>query len=317
MPAYLPHRFAALWNPAHDALAMALDTYPSVAWPLMHAQLAAAQQAFLAGDCYARPEAAAAAALAAAGAAPAAQQPALLHERFTAAVASGEAAAAGGSTDAGVRLTHLLKALAAANNNIVESRSRDWVPLFIAFTAAGAGGEGGEAGAAGKPQAAAAAAADSDDDDDEEEEEEQQQNGEGRRQDVAAAAAGEQRGVVAAGIVSGRAWRSGLRDWLALLAGLKGARGMYQWEAVQASKPRVHRCAEEAPRQLPARPARLALCAASVRPAVPGLGSPVLDVTVPPGLPHVPLLYQRMRSARWRSSLWTWTQRCSRARSSA
>ncbi|KAL4434124.1 hypothetical protein ABPG75_000565 [Micractinium tetrahymenae] len=217
-------RFAALWNPAHGALAMSLDVYPSVVWPLMHAQLAAAQEAFLAGDCYARPEAAAAAALAAAGGAAAAQQPALLRPRFAAAVCSGEAAAAGGSTDAAVRLTHLLKALAAANNNAVESKSRDWVPLFLGFAAAGAGDEDGEGGG-GAGKAPAVAAQDSDDDEEEEDDEEEA--------GATAAAAGERRGVVAAGIVSGRAWRSGLREWLALLSGLKGARSMFQWEAVQ------------------------------------------------------------------------------------
>lgn len=205
---------------------MALDTYPTVAWPLMHAQLAAAQEAFLAGDCYARPEATAAAALAAAGGTASVAQPALLRERFAVAVTSGDAAAAGGSTDAGVRLTHLLKALAAANNNVVEGRSRDWVPHFLAFAAAGAGGEDGESSAArGAAREAAAAAEDSEDEDEE-----------GPEDGGAAGAPGERRGVVAAGIVSGRAWRSGLREWLAMLAGLKGARGMYQWEAVQASR---------------------------------------------------------------------------------
>ncbi|PSC76593.1 small subunit processome component 20-like protein [Micractinium conductrix] len=210
-------RFAALWNPAHDALAMALDSFPSLAWPLLHAQLAAAQEAFLAGDCYARPEpGAAAAALAAAGGAPvAAAQPLVLSERFAAAVARGDVVAAGGATDAAVRLTHLLKAMAAANNNTVESKSRDWVQLFLAFTDANAGGSEEDGGDAAAPAA----------DEEAESEEEAEEEKEG--------AGGERRGVVASGVVSGRAWRSGLREWLALLGGLKGARGMYQWEAVQ------------------------------------------------------------------------------------
>lgn len=239
----------------------------------MHSQLAAAQEAFLAGDCYARPEAAAAAALAAAGGANGAQQPALLRERFAAAVASGEAAAAGGSTDAGVRLTHLLKALAAANNNVIESRSREWVPLFLAFAAAGAGGEDGEAGAAGLAPAAAAAAGDSDEDEEEE----------GAEEGGAAAGAGERRGVVAAGIVSGRAWRSGLRDWLAMLAGLKGARGMFQWEVVQA-RAGGHACCTGLCRgALHAPPIGLAHRTDCIAPEAPACGSTACWVlTLPP-----------------------------------
>ncbi|PRW58885.1 small subunit processome component 20-like protein [Chlorella sorokiniana] len=212
-------RFAALWNPAHDALGMALDQYPAVAWPLMHRQLAAAQEAFLAGDCFARPaEASAAAAAAAVGyqAAP----PPLLQPRFLAAAASGEEAAAGGSTDAAVRLNHILKAMAAANTNVVESKARDWVPLFLAFTAANptaaATEDGGSAGAAAASDQPAA-------EDSEEEEEEPTAGGSGQRQ--------QQR--YGSGPLTGRAWRSGLREWLALLGGLKGARGMFQWEAVQ------------------------------------------------------------------------------------
>lgn len=200
---------------------MALDQYPSVAWPLMHGQLASAQEAFLGGDCFARPaEAAAAAAAAAAG--QRASVPRLLGPRFAAAAASGEEAAAGGSTDAAVRLNHILKAMAAANNNVVESKARDWVPLFLAFTAANptaAATEDGGSASAG-PGAQAPAAEDS-----EEEEEEPTAGGGGQRQ---------QQRYGSSGPLTGRAWRSGLREWLALLGGLKGARGMFQWEAVQA-----------------------------------------------------------------------------------
>lgn len=240
---------------------MALDSFPSLAWPLLHAQLAAAQEAFLAGDCYARPEpGAAAAALAAAGGAPvAAAQPLVLSERFAAAVARGDVVAAGGATDAAVRLTHLLKAMAAANNNTVESKSRDWVQLFLAFTDANAGGSEEDGGDAAAPAADEEAVRGSGRHavrlsranstpaarpghlpqnvrrrrnwllsaprrlQESEEEAEEEKEGAG----------GERRGVVASGVVSGRAWRSGLREWLALLGGLKGARGMYQWEAVQ------------------------------------------------------------------------------------
>lgn len=218
-------RFAALWNPAHDALGMALDQYPAVAWPLMHRQLSAAQEAFLGGDCFARPAEASAAAAAAATGQQAAAPP-LLGARFVAAAASGEEAAAGGSTDAAVRLNHILKAMAAANNSVVESKAREWVPLFLGFTAANPtaaatedGGSNGAAGADGQPPAAA-------EDSEDEEDEEPAAGGNGPRQ---------QQRHSGSGPLTGRAWRSGLREWLALLAGLKGARGMFQWEAVQAS----------------------------------------------------------------------------------
>lgn len=200
---------------------MALDQYPAVAWPLMHRQLAVAQEAFLAGDCFARPaEASAAAAAAAAGQQAAA--PPLLGPRFAAAAASGGDAAAGGSTDAAVRLTHILKAMEAANNSVVESKARDWVPLFLAFTAANptaAGTDDGGSAAAAGPGAQAAAAEDSED-----EEEAPEAGGGGSQQQQRAGGTGP---------LTGRAWRSSLREWLALLGGLRGARGMFQWEAVQ------------------------------------------------------------------------------------
>ncbi|EFN57812.1 hypothetical protein CHLNCDRAFT_51116 [Chlorella variabilis] len=222
-------RFAGLWNPAHDALATALDAYPKVAWPLILRQLAAAQEAFLAGDCQARPAEAAAAALAAAGGGAGASQqaPRALGPRFAAAAAGGEAAAVGGSTDAAVRLAHLLKALAAANNNVVESRARDWVPLFLAFTAASPSadeeGHSGD-GAAGSPARAAAGA---EDEQEEEEAEGEVEDGEGGDERQRSGGGG------GGGLVSGRPYRAALREWLAMLGGLKGARGMFRWETVQ------------------------------------------------------------------------------------
>jgi hypothetical protein len=181
---------------------MALDAYPALTWPLLHAQLAAAQQAFLGGDCMARPHTQPSSA----------QLPPLLGPRFAVAAAAGGAGAVGGSTDAAVRLMHLLRAMAAANNSVVESKARDWVPLFLAFAAASPspnmeereasnGGGGGE------------------------EEEEEEEEGDGGS---AAAAPGS-----SSGEVTGRAWRGALRDWLGMLGGLRGARGMYRWEAVQ------------------------------------------------------------------------------------
>lgn len=197
---------------------MALDQYPALAWPLMHAQLTAAQADFLAGDCAARPADTAPVA-GQQGPGGAAAPPPLLGPRFAAAAASGEAAAGGGSTDAAVRLTHLLKAMAAANNSVVESKARDWVPLFLAFTAASptAAGDGEDVAAAAAPA-----------DDDSEEDEEGGEGGEG-----GAMAARAPAGHLGLGPLTGRFWRSGMREWLALLGGLRGARGMHQWETVQ------------------------------------------------------------------------------------
>jgi hypothetical protein len=213
-------RFAGLWTPAHVALAMALDTYPALAWPLIHQQLVAAQAAFLAGDCYARrpadagPGASAAGAIAAGAPVQFQQQlEPLLTRRFAEAAASGAPAATGGSTDSAVRLTHLLKALGGANNNVVESKARAWVPLFLAYTAASAIAEDSSAAAAA-PAAAAAA--------EEEDEDEGEEEGPELRE-----------GATLGGSASGRAWRTGLREWLAVLGGLKGAKGIAQWEAVQ------------------------------------------------------------------------------------
>lgn len=197
---------------------MALDQYPTLTWPLVLRQLAAAQVDFLAGDCYTRPAEATRAMTGGQQAPP----PPLLAQRFAAAAASGEATAAGGSTDAAVRLTHLLKGMAAANNNVIESKARDWVPLFLAFTAAsptqnGTGDEDGAGDAAAAADTPAAVAA---------EDESEDEEAEGAAQ-AGVARSGNQ--------LTGRSWRMGLREWLALMEGLRGARGMFQWEAVQVS----------------------------------------------------------------------------------
>ncbi|KAL4860053.1 Small subunit processome component 20 [Chlorella vulgaris] len=215
-------RFAALWNPTHGALAMALDTYPSVAWPLVYQQLTTAQAAFLAGDCYARPTDPG-------GTFAAPQLPALLGARFAAAAAGALATGAGGSTDGAVRLTHLLKAMAAANNNVVESKARDWVHLFLAYTAASPAQQMEEEEVAAETAQGQLPAALSGKEGEEAEVEQEQEQAGSPEEDEAD---GREHGGTGSH-VTGRPWRAGLREWLALLGGLRGARGMYQWEAVQ------------------------------------------------------------------------------------
>ena len=130
---------------------MALDCNASVAWPLLLRQLAQTQADFLAGGRQPR--------AGGAGGAPGSQphhhhhlghhhgglsgpgpqglvQVQLLRQRFEATAAEGSPEAAGGATDAGVRLAHLLKALGRAPHGVVESKAREWVPLFLEFSAA-------------------------------------------------------------------------------------------------------------------------------------------------------------------------------------
>lgn len=201
-------RFAPLWPAADAALAMALDTYPSLAWPLIFEALTNAQTAFLGGDCYARPHTAEDQEISTGfgGAAPISGD---LAERFVAAVEEGEAETAGGSTDAAARLTHVLRALASANNNTLEGKSKDWVPLFLSFSSAKS------------PDGVAVQGS----------EEIEEGGGDEEVEEEAAEEALESSNALSS--VSARAWRSGLREWLAMLAGLKGIRGTYRGAALQ------------------------------------------------------------------------------------
>lgn len=221
-------RFSPLWPAAGEALATGFDTYPALAWPLILGQLGAAQSAFLAGDI--GPNRSSVQQGEAADALPQHQQqqgePPLLPARFAAAVAAGGEAATGGATDAAVRLNQLLRALAKAGHAGVEAKAKDWVPLLLAYCGAksasgDAAGEGEEAveeeaegGDAGK---AAGGSGGEEVEQAEGEPEEEQQPG---QQQLGAG-------------VSARAWRGGLREWLAVLGGLRGVRGMWGGDAVQ------------------------------------------------------------------------------------
>eukprot|EP00887_Chlorella_sp_A99_P000887 scaffold5.g887.t1 len=227
-------RFSALWSPAAEALAMALDCAPATAWPLILQQLTAAQEAFLAGGT---PQAAAHHPPTAAhphghplhvSGAAVTPGPALrpLAERFAEAAAEGApGAAVGGSTDAATRLAHLLKALARAPHTVVESRAKEWVLLFLAYCAAKSA-DGVAAAGGGEAEA-------EEEEEEGEEQEEQEQGGASEQAGeprATAAAAGTRRAGVPA-----HAWRAGLAEWLSLLAGLRGVRGMWGGEPVQCA----------------------------------------------------------------------------------
>ncbi|GIL90429.1 hypothetical protein Vretifemale_18038, partial [Volvox reticuliferus] len=233
-----------------------------------------------------------------------------LTDRYETVVHSGTPQAGGGVTDPQNRLSHVLRAMASAPYTTIEGHSKDWVPLFLDYTAARGSqsydGEGDvEAAAAAARSAsvtaaaaaldpAAAAAArprkkartrdgavavmthgsmgkddDGDDDDDEPAmKERRESNGlagcpsygtiavtatapGGKRKlpkdkmaaGPAAVSAADADGGPAAppsasavsvlSRIGGKTWRAGLLDWLKLLAGLRGVRGLYRWEELQ------------------------------------------------------------------------------------
>lgn len=246
-------RFSPLWSPAADALAQALQAAPAAAWPLLLGALRGAQAEFLAAGSAARGQAHVPQSQPGPGTRSRLRR---LRERFAEAAATGGSSAGGGpaqpagaagSSDAAVRLTHLLRALARAPHEAVEAKAREWVPLFLAFADA-KGGSGGT-GVALERAAGEDDKADDDDDDanDDDDEEEEERVDQGRQQLQTARACGPPAPASAA--ASERAarrgpgatmheWRRGLADWLALLAGLRGVRGMWGGEEVQASSGR-------------------------------------------------------------------------------
>ena len=207
-------RFAPLWPAANSALAMALDVYPSLAWPLIFDSLSSAQTAFLGGDCYARPHTGE-------------EQDTFasvfkssdLAQRFEGAIDEGDAESAGGSTDAAARLTHILRALASANNNTIEGKSKDWVPLFLSFSSA---------------KSPDGVAVQNEEEEDVEEEVEEDEEMVGAEENENNGLDIEEKGLFSSS-VSPRAWRGGLKEWLAMLAGLKGIRGTHRASALQRS----------------------------------------------------------------------------------
>eukprot|EP00891_Asterochloris_glomerata_P000212 jgi/Astpho2/212/Aster-x0014 len=155
-----------------------------------------------------------------------------LPKRFQHALTRGEAAFNGGFTDAGIRLGNLLKALAKVPSSVLEPHSWDWLPLFLQYAAAKPGGR----------QTGAAA------DEPVEEAGEGEADGNGTEADVngepavAASSLAAQPATVAEvgsgdqarrGRLGNNLWRAQLREWLALLAGVRGVRGLAQAPQLQ------------------------------------------------------------------------------------
>jgi len=110
--------------------------------------------------------------------------------------------------------------MAKANANVIEGRARDWGPLFLAFSAGGAPLLGGKAAAA--PGAGPGDDSSDAEDDEEEEDEEAAAAADGAAPHEEEAGGGAPR----RGRMPLRAWRFALREWLAVLAGLKGLRAV-------------------------------------------------------------------------------------------
>ena len=230
-------RFAPLWPASGAALSMALDVYPSLAWPIIFEHLSSAQTAFLGGDYYtprSREEE---------------RTPpyfsanntntnnnnnnnteksfeigeVVLEARFALARVQGSSESNGGSADAAAQLTHILRAMTTSNNNILEGKSKEWVALFLSFSTA-------------KSPDGVGLHEEADEEADDEDEK-------GNASGVAAMELGSDINTTTShqqehqqqqlSVVSPRAWRGALKEWLAMLSSLKGIRGIYKAAYIQ------------------------------------------------------------------------------------
>ena len=240
-------RFSLLWAPCVEALAAALQHSSQQAWPLVLHQLTTAQATFLSGSHtapttggsggghFSEPQ-------------DTAQVPQLYSE-LSKAMHGGDVDQNGGCTDAAVRLGNMLKAMAKAPANSMESKSRDWVPQFITFSTAR--GSNILADSATQPHASAASESESDPDSDSDLSDSDSDSetlppslahDENRTHPdvptVATAALGtrhdkakqkSQQPRASHGVrVGAKAWRSQLREWLAFVGGIKGAKGVFR-----------------------------------------------------------------------------------------
>ncbi|BDA46528.1 probable small subunit processome component 20 homolog [Coccomyxa sp. Obi] len=211
-------RFSMLWAPASEALGMALKSNADVAWPLILDALRAWQAEFLSGS--GKPHNAPGTA---AEEDEDNERLQTIEERFRWLVAEGSEERSGGCTDAAMRMTNLLKALAAASTEALEPRSADWVPLLLAYLGSRS------------PQISedtTADAADAPDADGEEGNEEE-------RRSSGAAAGPSGRAAGQAGLprtyVGARAWRALAKEWMAAVAGFKSLRGVHRWKEVRSA----------------------------------------------------------------------------------
>ena len=144
-----------------------------------------------------------------------------MENRFAAARVQGSSESAGGSTDAAAQLTHILRALTTSNNNILEGKSKEWVGLFLSFSAAKS------------PDGVSLQSEEDADDDDEEEEAEEEAGGNAMDVDDIDNTKTSHHHQQQLSIVSPRAWRGALKEWLAMLSSLKGIRGTYKAAHIQ------------------------------------------------------------------------------------
>lgn len=236
-------RLSTLWPAASGALTSALTHCAPVAWPLLMDSLAATQAVFLSGNSQ--------------GVHPTFQddEDATADQRQEAvwrlrqALAAGSPGAHGGCTDASVRLSHIIKALGQAPAHLLQDRSRAWVPLMLAYAAAKSTGPASPA-LLDKPACSAKEAATpvsawappqtgrhadpseillddlSDAEPNDAEASALATNGD-------LPTSGDVGVVSLASHVGGQAWRSHLKEWLAVVAAIKGARGLFQWQSLR------------------------------------------------------------------------------------
>ena len=196
-------KFSPIWAPAAEALGTALTVDSSVTWPLLFDALRGAQGELMCGNSSDESS----------GAAVAGDTHAAAMDLDSLKVRMDRALWAYNDetrpTDATVMMTFLLKSLGSANANAVESKSKEWVPLLLEFMSF--------------RQRQDDTVKEIDELEElEEEEEECVENEEEIQEEINPARR-----------MDKYAWRATLKEWLAVLARLKGARGLYKAEQLQ------------------------------------------------------------------------------------
>lgn len=233
-------RYSALWPAAAAALAAALNSYPTATWPLLHKALSLSHEEFLAGDFERQTRTTPSKHLhrtaprqhsqgddhqdnTAVATLATLDSTVLQHHdvgsRVHAAQQQGSVEQHGGSTDAALRVTYLVRALGECNTSVLESKARDWAPLFMRLSSAKTA------------DGIAISPFDQNDDEDDDEVEEDNSDGDGghdriSNKDVSQGAASTSTMPALEAKVSARAWRNALKEWLVVLARLKGIRAV-------------------------------------------------------------------------------------------
>jgi len=229
-------RFSALWETAASALAAALGAHPPMAWPLVLGQLSAAQHAFLDGDKanIAKPLPGTVSLTDTTPSRISEYKEMKLKARFEGAAREGSTTGGGdgGTTDAATRLTHLLRALSGTNNNVIESRAKDWAPLFLAFSAAKTPDGVGTAHECPVDDNGVGGGGEGDGVEDRRHNKSKSNNKSNSNEDKGHTTSAHTGGGAHA--ISPRAWRSALREWLAMMAGLKGISSVSHGDALRS-----------------------------------------------------------------------------------